>query len=163
VFLFPVTMAYVLVVQRAMDVRVVLCQGMQYTLARGGIKIIQIAITIAVMLAAVNLIGSARMSRPKVLTMVGLGVLGVLRLREGADRLWRCLDRRFFREAYNAEHILGELSDQVRSILDRNALLETVTRKISESLHVDKTIVMLLDGGVYRPALATGYAGPVDV
>src|SRR5262249_19551666 len=76
-------------------------------------------------------------------------------------RKW--VDRRFFREAYNAEQILGELSEQVSGILDRDALLETVARKISESLHVDRVAVMLRDGGLFRPALATGYAAPSEI
>ena len=36
--LFPLTMAYVVVVHRAMDVRVVVRQGLQYLLARGSLR-----------------------------------------------------------------------------------------------------------------------------
>ena len=45
---FPLTMAYVIVVHRAMDVRVVLRQGLQYLLATSGIRILQIAISAGV-------------------------------------------------------------------------------------------------------------------
>ena len=37
--LFPVVMAYVIVVERAMDVRMFIRQGVQYTLARGGLRV----------------------------------------------------------------------------------------------------------------------------
>ena len=40
---FPLTMAYVIVVHRAMDVRVAVRQGLQYLLATTGIRILQIA------------------------------------------------------------------------------------------------------------------------
>src|SRR5215472_9456358 len=40
----PLTLAYVIVVQRAMDVRVVVRQGLQYALARGGILVLRFAI-----------------------------------------------------------------------------------------------------------------------
>src|SRR5262249_54858625 len=40
-FLFPATLAYVIVVQRAMDVRMVIRQGLKYALARGGIVVIR--------------------------------------------------------------------------------------------------------------------------
>jgi DNA-binding beta-propeller fold protein YncE len=40
--LFPLTLAYVIVVQKAMDVRVVLRQGLQYALARNGVRTLQV-------------------------------------------------------------------------------------------------------------------------
>ena len=55
---FPLTMAYVIVVHRAMDVRVVIRQGLQYVLARGGIRAIQIALLVAVSIAATSLLSS---------------------------------------------------------------------------------------------------------
>ena len=51
VLAFPLTTAYVIVVHRAMDVRVVIRQGLQYVLARGGIRAIQIALLMAATLA----------------------------------------------------------------------------------------------------------------
>jgi len=53
---FPLTMAYVVVVHRAMDVRVVIRQGVQYVLARGGIRVIQIALVVAASIAATSLL-----------------------------------------------------------------------------------------------------------
>jgi len=94
---------------------------------------------------------------------VTVALMIAIRMREVGEHLHRWLDRRFFREAYNAEQILGELSEQVRSILDTDALLTTVTRKISESLHVERIAVLLRDSGTFRPALATGYPAPLDV
>ena len=55
--LFPVTMAYVIVVGRALDVRMIVRTGVQYTLARGGIRIIQACLVIAVIFFAVEYSG----------------------------------------------------------------------------------------------------------
>ena len=52
--LFPVTMAYVIVVGRALDVRMIVRTGMQYTLARGGVRIIQAGLIMAVIFFAVG-------------------------------------------------------------------------------------------------------------
>ena len=161
-FLFPATMAYVIVVERAMDVRMAIRQGVQYALARGGIKIIQVGLTVAIIFLAASAMDSQGISRPQKLTAIGFGVLLIIRIRDAGERLRRWLDRRFFREAYNAEQILGDLSEQVRTILDKDHLLETVTRRLSESLHVDRIAVMLRDGAFFRPAFATGYAGQPD-
>src|SRR4029077_11027679 len=53
--LFPITLAYVIVVQRALDVRVVIRQGLQYALATGGIRALQLVLTAAVLFSAINL------------------------------------------------------------------------------------------------------------
>ncbi len=163
--IFPLTMAYVIVVQRAMDVRVVARQGVQYALARRGIRTLQVMVVSAVATVAAQALGS-HASAPVRLTVIAVGVLVVLRIRPVSERLRLWLDRKFFREAYNSEQILSELSEQVRSILDARELLDTVTRKISQSLHVDRIAVLLQDGaqegGWYRPAFATGYHAPLD-
>jgi sigma-B regulation protein RsbU (phosphoserine phosphatase) len=161
--LFPITMAYVIVVQRALDVRMVIRQGVQYALARGGIRVIQVGLGMAVWFAAVTLLDAPHVGRPAKLALIAIGIVVVIRIRDVGDRVRRWVDRRFFREAYDAERILGELSEQVRGILDKDELFETVARKLGESLHVQCVAVLMLDGGVYRPALATGYAAPLDV
>ncbi len=161
--LFPVVMAYVIVVERAMDVRMFIRQGVQYTLARGGLRILTGCIIIAIVFTSVSLLEGLRVSRPQKLAFLSCGIVLVLRLRDVAERARRWLDRRFFREAYNAERILGDLSEQVRTILDRNTLLETVTRKLSESLHVDRVAIVLQEGGFFRPAFATGYGNMPQV
>ncbi len=160
--LFPVTMAYVIVVGRALDVRMILRTGMQYGLARGGVRVIQAGLAMAAIFLALSMAEKGHVSKPMQFLQISVAVMLVVRVRKVGERLRLWVDRRFFREAYNAEQILSELSEQVRSILSTHELLETVTRKISESLHVGHIVVMLRDGGVFRPALATGYAIPAD-
>jgi sigma-B regulation protein RsbU (phosphoserine phosphatase) len=159
--IFPLTMAYVIVVHRAMDVRMVARQGVQYALARRGIRVLQILVFWAAVTVAANALGS-HASVPVRAGAIAVGIIVVLRIRPVSERLRLWLDRKFFREAYNSEQILGELIEQVRSILDTRELLDTVTRKISQSLHVDRIAVLLQDGAWYRPALATGYNSALD-
>jgi len=59
-FIFPLTMAYVILVQRAMDVGVVIRQGVQYLLARGSIRVLQIAVSIAVFWMVMTMRPTAR-------------------------------------------------------------------------------------------------------
>jgi sigma-B regulation protein RsbU (phosphoserine phosphatase) len=83
--------------------------------------------------------------------------MAVLLLRRVALRLRAWTDRRFFRDAYNAEQILEALSDEVRSIVEKRPLLERVATKIAESLHIPRVAVLLEDGGFYRPAFVLGF------
>jgi len=53
------------------------------------------------------------------------------------------MDKRFFREAYRAEKVLSELSGEARRFVETKALLDTVTHRISETLHVPHIGVLL--------------------
>jgi sigma-B regulation protein RsbU (phosphoserine phosphatase) len=159
---FPLTMAYVIVVHRAMDVRVVIRQGLQYVLARGGIRAIQIALLVAVSIAATALLsGGASFAR---VASVIAGVVGIVAIGgRFADRLRRWVDRRFFREAYEADAILSDLATKVRTMVETGPLLETVATRIAESLHVPRIAILLDVGGTFQSAYALGYGPPPSV
>jgi sigma-B regulation protein RsbU (phosphoserine phosphatase) len=156
VLAFPLTTAYVIVVHRAMDVSVVIRQGLQYVLARGGIRAIQIALLVAVSIAATSLLtGDAGV--PRVAGVVaGMAAVAAIGGRF-ADRLRRWVDRRFFREAYEADAILSDLATKVRTIVETRPLLQTVAARISESLHVPRIAILLDDDGTFQPAYSLGY------
>lgn len=157
ILLFPMTMAYVIVVQRAMDVRVVIRQGLQYALAKNGVLALQILLSFIVIMAAASFVTDAGTNRPMKITFIALGITGVFLIRLLADKIKTWTDRRFFREAYNAEQILSELSENVRTMVETKPLLETVSQRISESLHVPQVTLLLKTGNFFQPAYALGY------
>ena len=162
-FLFPLTLAYVIVVHRAMDVRVAIRQGVQYALARNGVRVIQVLLSAVIIFVAASLIASSTANRPQKIAVMATGVALVFLLQGVAEKLRRWVDRRFFREAYNAEQILSDLSEKVRTIVETGPLLKTVAERISESLHVRRVALMLRENGSYRPAHALGYDAPLPV
>jgi len=111
VLLFPFTIAYVTVVQRALDVRVVIRQSLQYALARRGVIALQIIVSVIVIVAVAALAG--RESFLHRLAITGFGIGAVLIVGFGAKHLGSWIDRRFFREACNAEEILKDLAASV--------------------------------------------------
>ncbi len=162
-FLLPITFAYVIVVQRALDVRVVLRQGLQYTLASRGIIILQLVLSTVLFFAIWGLVASHAISTPLVVATIAAALAVVLLLQSGRKRLALWIDRRFFRDAYNAEQILNELSDQIRTILEIKPLLEEVAARIASSLHVKEVAVFLAEQGVYRPCHALGFNAMPEV
>ena len=54
--------------------------------------------------------------------ILAFGLLIVLLLRQAGEKLRSWTDRRFFREAYDAEQVLTELSDQVRTFINTDSL-----------------------------------------
>ena len=161
--LFPLTLAYVIVVQKAMGVGVVLRQGLRYALARGGVRVLQIILIAIVILTGILMAENPGRNLPQKITVISLGItVAVTIIRLGARvRTW--VDRRFFREAYNAEQVLIELSDQVRTMVEPKSLLETVATRISQTLHVPQVAVLLGGGEWYRPAFAMGLADGAEV
>ena len=150
--LFPITLGYVIVAERAMNLRMVIRQGLRYTLARGGLRVVLGLVTIGALTALNNAVFGSSMSSPTKITLsVIVGILFVFLIRRTRLRLTLWLDQRFFRDTYNAELLLEELSDHVRSIIDEKQLLETVGKKISETLHVPQ-FAFLRAGQRHLPA-----------
>jgi sigma-B regulation protein RsbU (phosphoserine phosphatase) len=157
-FIFPATMAYVIVVHRAMDVRLVVRQGVQYLLARGTIRGIQLALSAAIIVGLGMRMGPfADPSPGRQILMAGVAIFVILQIQRVAERLKRAVDRRFFRDAYDAEQLLSELAAKVRTMIDTTALLETVARQIASSLHVPRIAILLNGGGTLEPAYALGH------
>jgi sigma-B regulation protein RsbU (phosphoserine phosphatase) len=155
---FPLTMAYVIVVHRAMDVRVVLRQGLQYLLATSGIRILQIAISAGIIVLAATMGANSSVATRVWLIAIGFALLAGLGAFAGRLRRW--IDRRFFREAYEADEILADLAARVRTIVETGPLLETVASRVAKALHVPRIAIFLDGNGAFRPAYSLGYGAP---
>lgn len=154
--LFPLTIAYVIVVQRAMDVRMVVRSGLQYAVATASINILRILLVIAIGLLTYRLVQESE-HRMEGIAIFATGLAAVLLLSRLARRIGAWVDRRFFREAYNAERILTELGSSVAGIRDPKRLMETVANRIAASLHVPRVAFLLDQGGCFQPAYALGF------
>jgi phosphoserine phosphatase RsbU/P len=158
IVLFPLTLAYVIVVQRAMEVRVAVRIGVQYALARSGLTVTRVLLSVSIIVMAVKLALNA--TGPVTATvLIGIAVVLLLALGRIGDAARGWMDRKFFREAYNTEVILTGLSQNVASIRDTKMLLETVAKRISDSLHVPLVAVLLDSPEGFRPAYTLGYGG----
>ena len=156
--IFPGILAYVVVTERAMGLRMVIRQGMRYALARGGVRAL-IGIGGGLIIAGVNLVVfGSKLHMTAKYVICGLAIIGVIVLvRKSRKRVLLWVDRRFFREAYNAEQILEELSDSVRSMVDEERMIETVARRISESLHVPNFAALMHEDREFRPVYCLGF------
>lgn len=157
VVLFPLTLAYVIVVQRAMDLRFVIRQGLRYAFAKSGVNVVQIlcaAAGIAIVIVALRHVPPYSLV---FFAIIAVAIAAFAKLRQEFKRLRGWIDRRFFRDAYQAETILAALSGEVRTMMEPSRLLETVCATISASLHIPKIAVLLHNHGAYAPAHAVGY------
>ncbi len=155
--LFPLTLAYVVVVQRALDVRLLVRQGTKYFFAKQSIVVIGFLLGTWMCFCITQFIYAHGHQRNvdivQIIGLVGLfAAYGIV----GAKRLRLSIDRRFFRDAYSSELILAELSDQARTFTETGPLLETVTARIGEALHISRIAVFLRSGDDFQLQYATG-------
>ena len=132
----PLSFAIAILRHRLFDIRVVVRQGLQYALARG--VLFAIVPTLAViMLADVLLHGD----QPLIAIMSArgwvYGALGGLAYLANLKRQsWlQALDRRFFRERYDAQRILKEVVEQVHRAGSFEKVAPRVVAKIEAALH----------------------------
>jgi phosphoserine phosphatase RsbU/P len=156
IVIFPLTLAYVIVVERAMDVRVVVRQGIKYGATRGAIRVLVVLAIAAVMWNAWNLVNDPDANRPRKLQAIAWGMVVALWAPRAAKKMSDWTDRRFFREAYDAERVLTELSEEVRTFVETGPLIDTVLERIGTTLHVDRAIAFLMDGDHFSPKQVRG-------
>ncbi len=150
----PLVTAYSVIVDRVLDVRIIVRLAIQYFLAR---------VTIFVAIAApfgglVVYVYSRRdqtltqiMSGPGPIVLVALTAFGILGLGF-RERIIAELDRRFFREQYDARQILATLADEPRQLRDLNDFVVHATTEIDRALHLHSIYFLVADdaGGILR-------------
>jgi phosphoserine phosphatase RsbU/P len=155
---FPLSMAYVIVVQRAMDVRILLRQGTQYALARGTINAIRVILATLLAVTLYQLLNHPQQARAARTWALVLTLLFLAMQLGGKKRLSAWIDRKFFREVYSTEQVLSELSEQAGRFTETRPLLETITRRIADTLHVSQIGVLLQCPGGYCLVQSIGAA-----
>jgi phosphoserine phosphatase RsbU/P len=154
--LFPISLAYVVVVHRAMDLRIIVRQGTQYALARSSLWILRIIAGALLAFALSRALNHHPIRRVDMVQVVALAALLIVVRMRTSKWVSGWIDRKFFREAYSAEQILNELAGQVQEFTETPALIRTVSECISNTLHIDRIAVLLRTGDTFRLQYAHG-------
>jgi phosphoserine phosphatase RsbU/P len=155
--LFPLSLAYVVIVHRAVDVRILIRQGTRYALARQSINIFRILLAVWLAFSFKDFLQHPGHQRNVDIVRI-FGIIAIFfafRFRL-SGRLQQKIDQRFFREAYSTEQLLSELSDEARSFTEVAPLISTITQRLGDTLHIDRIAVFLRTGDTFRLQLATG-------
>jgi phosphoserine phosphatase RsbU/P len=154
--LFPISLAYVVVVHRAMELRILLRQGSKYALARTGVWLVRTAIGVALGFSIAKLVRHPY-RLVLIVQVLALVVLFLVFRFRAAKKLSLWVDRKFFREAYSSDQILAELANEAQSFTDTQPLMQNVSRCIAKALHVDRIAILLRTGDIFRLQLASGF------
>jgi sigma-B regulation protein RsbU (phosphoserine phosphatase) len=161
--LFPMVLFYVIVVQRAMDLTFVIRSGIKYGLVRSGLWALRAAFIALAFYVFYRAASRQSLSTAGWLQLGGLGVVLFVLRRGPAERASNWIDRKFFREAYNAEQVLAELATEVGRYLESKPLLELVGARIGETLHVADIVILLRSGDMFRTTYTTRQGEPMDI
>jgi len=147
--LFPLSFAYAIVRHQVIPVRLILRRGVRYLLISRGFIIIQAVVVFGVLsflltgsrLEAIDSLGE----RADIVVTMAATALAIAGLTFLNQRVMPMIDRRFFRESYDAQQVLSDLGMEMRRVSTVQQLLERAVAKIQDALHVENVSIFLRD------------------
>lgn len=136
-------------------------RSVRYLLVSHGFRLLQVLAVLAGLsfaltgsrIAAIDRLGS----RADIVASIVITIVTIAFLRSLNRRVMTAIDRRFFREAYNAELILTDLGEAIPTLTKTNQLVNLVATKISDALHPETVTIFLddEDAGAYVAAFSS--------
>jgi hypothetical protein len=136
-FLMPLTVAYAILRHRVLPISFVIRRGLQYLLAKNALRLLLVLPILGIIW---NIIANPDRTLSAILlnnsfgfyTCIALAVVFALLIR---SRFSELIDRRFFREQYNQERVLRELTEAVKESDSLPKLSRLVSSKIQSVMH----------------------------
>lgn len=145
--LMPLAFIYAILRHKVIPVSFIIRQGMRYVLVLRGFYIVQaVLIFFAIQYVFASGVGEwvdsfgSRADIAATFAACGIAFLIAWLINR---KVVPAIDRRFFREAYNAQELLAELGQQVRAVAGVEQLLELVVVKLQRALHTANVTVLL--------------------
>lgn len=145
---FPICFAYVILKHRLFDVRVMIRQGVRYAAARG-VLLYLVPVLIGILLLDLvrhkdQTVGALLAQRGWLYAALAV-VAGVAHLQRQS---WmQALDRRFFRERYNAQQVLRELVEEIRKAVSLEEEAPRAVARIESALHPEFAALLVHNPG----------------
>jgi serine/threonine-protein kinase len=141
---FPLSIAYAILRHRAFDISVVIRQGLKYAVARRTLLALLPALgailVVDLLLHGDQPLGAILRERGWIYAALG----GAALLAQKRQRKWmEALDRRFFREQYDAQRLLREVAEQVREAVSFEQAAPRVAAQIEAALHAEFAAVLM--------------------
>ena len=158
IFCSPFISFYAVISNRVLDVKQIARSAVQHLLARysaTAIGLIPFAFLSVFLIQNRDQTLVELFSGLKAILLMGLTVLGIVLMRF-RQVIFDVIDRRFFRDRYNARVVLAELAEQVRGTRNLTELSDLVGNGVDLALHLERVALMSLDTAHGR------YVDPAD-
>jgi phosphoserine phosphatase RsbU/P len=160
--LVPLSFAYAIIRHRVIPISVILRRGVRYLLVSRGSILLVLLFTGLIVTALLSLL--FKYLRPSALTVGLVSAAEGIAAWQAARWLHRrylapVIDRQFFRQAYDAQQIVADLSESLRTTTEIPRLLGSVANKLQAALQTESVVIFLRDGqtGDYRSVYACEY------
>jgi serine/threonine-protein kinase len=142
----PVTFAYAILRHRVLDIEVIIRQGLQYTFARRALlALVPVLSAIVVLDFGINRQQPlSEILRNRGWVYAAIGTFGLVAYRKREQWL-ETLDRRFFRERYNAQRLLRDVVEWIRTASSFEQVSTRVVDQIEAAVHPEFAALMTLD------------------
>jgi sigma-B regulation protein RsbU (phosphoserine phosphatase) len=147
--LFPLSFAYSIVRHQVIPVRLMLRRGVRYVfVSQGSIVLEMMAVFLSLTFLLYSFFTYLRTSSGLEIGVIS-GVVSIV-VWEFSGLLHRrviapAIDRRFFRQAYNAQQVLSELGVALRSLTDVREMGRLASNKIQDALHTENITILLAE------------------
>lgn len=162
--IFPMSFAYAILKQRLFDVRIIIRRGLQYALAR---RVLLGIPALAIGLLAVTVVAQGRQPLFSVLkthaaSYVAIAALAALASTQRQKWLL-ALDRRFFRDKYDAQQLFHEIVEDIRRAENVEEVAPRIVARVAEALHTQGCGLLVRKAGesLYR-VIATAPPGSLS-
>ena len=160
--LVPLSFAYAIVKHRVIPVSLIIRRGVRYVLVSRGSTLVEIAAVTLAVTGLLTVVFSRVHASGLVVGITSAAVgIGAWRLTSGLHDKYLAplIDRRFFRQAYDAQQIIAELADSLRSTTSLPELCEQVATRLQAALQTASAAVLLRDEatGDYLSGAVCGY------
>ncbi|NOT60164.1 MAG: hypothetical protein HOP19_08060, partial [Acidobacteria bacterium] len=157
--LIPLSFIYAIIRHKVIPISLIIRRGVRYLLvSRGAIVIESLAAILIAVLYVKVLYPDWRLVTVIMSAAMSIAAWKVI------DRLHRrfvapAIDRRFFRQSYDAQRLIGELSDSLQTTTEVPRLLELVATKLQAALQTESVTILLKDrqSGKFKSAYACEY------
>jgi phosphoserine phosphatase RsbU/P len=160
--LVPLSFAYAIIRHRVIPISMILRRGVRYLLVSRGSILLVLLFTGLIVTALLSLL--FKYLRPSALTVGLVSAAEGIAAWQAARWLHRrylapVIDRQFFRQAYDAQQIVADLSESLRTTTEIPRLLGSVANKLQAALQTESVVIFLRDGqtGDYRGVYACEY------
>jgi eukaryotic-like serine/threonine-protein kinase len=144
----PLAFAYAILRHRVLDIHVIIRMGLQYALARGAVIGV---LPFAGVIFALDLAVNRQEPLAYILQARGWGYAslgGLAFLAYWRRKPWlEALDRRFFREHYNAQKLLRDVVEEIREARNLERVSPQVVARIESALHPEFVSLMVHEAG----------------
>jgi phosphoserine phosphatase RsbU/P len=143
----PLSLGYSVLARRVFGIRVIVRRGIRYLLLSRGVILAEGVLLFVILGEAIRLSrGEAGGSVPAVTGIAGAATILVVLVLVRVNRpLMRAIDRRFFRESYDARLLLLELGQEMLTLREREDVLRRAGAVLLETFHAARVGFILRD------------------